>query len=228
MVGRLFAVAVLCACVVEYSARRPIRALLARNALIDEYEVVFPRVIERSDDNEHPEELGVELEVNGEAFILQLQLNKNVLGRGFKHGVQHDSDNHTVYKDAKNCYYQGRVVDRPNWIVSVSVCYGLRGYFGRLSSRNETYIIEPMDQKTLSAAHLVYMATEQPDSHFGGECGTEGRSKQIHEVPSSLPMERKRLRRQSGNSPYTLELYVVTDVAAVSYTHLTLPTIYSV
>ena len=47
--------------------------------------------------------------------------------------------------------------------------------------------------------------------------GTEGRSKQIHEVPSSLPMESKRLRRQSGDSPYTLELYVVTDVAAVSW-----------
>ena len=31
MVGRFFAAAVLCVCVVEYSARRPIRALLARN-----------------------------------------------------------------------------------------------------------------------------------------------------------------------------------------------------
>ena len=31
MVGRFFAAAVLCVCVVEYSARRPVRALLAGN-----------------------------------------------------------------------------------------------------------------------------------------------------------------------------------------------------
>jgi hypothetical protein len=190
---------------------------------VNRYDLVYPKISSQSqnvDRTAYPDELTVELTVEGQKLTMELQLNKLVFGKNFKHTV-HEKSGIKEFTNAENCYYQGKVKERPGWTAVISSCKGLKGAFGILASRNDSYYIEPMEGKT-GGLHIIYRPSELSDEHFIGACGTPTDNKDsfFPDIPSFASHGMKefkglKVKRQASTQLY-LELYVVTDVQSYS------------
>ncbi|XP_060762637.1 zinc metalloproteinase-disintegrin-like crotastatin [Neoarius graeffei] len=75
------------------------------------------------------------------------------------------------------CYYQGKIVNDSNSMVSVSTCDGLRGYFQTAEQR---YLIEPLSED-INADHAVLKYEQVVDTPV--VCGVTNTSWETAEIP---------------------------------------------
>jgi hypothetical protein len=75
-------------------SRRPARSVLGGQDWVNRYDLVYPKISSQSqnvDRTAYPDELTVELTVEGQKLTMELQLNKLVFGKNFKHTVHEKS-----------------------------------------------------------------------------------------------------------------------------------------
>uniref|UniRef100_A0A673Z610 ADAM metallopeptidase domain 11 n=1 Tax=Salmo trutta TaxID=8032 RepID=A0A673Z610_SALTR len=108
------------------------------------------------------------VEAFGKSFILDLELNHNLLSSDYVERHFDDEGRPSQNMGGEHCYYHGRLRGVPGSWVALSTCHGLRGMF---SDGNFSYGIEPV----LSASgekqndHVVYRMPD-PDLLLSLQC----------------------------------------------------------
>ncbi|XP_039234519.1 zinc metalloproteinase-disintegrin-like NaMP, partial [Pipra filicauda] len=125
---------------------------------VESYEIVYPRklrsVQKRSTQTKYVDKVEYGIRANGQEVVLQLQKNKDLLGRDYTETVYSD-DGRQITRTPRikdHCFYEGHVQDDAESTVSISTCQGLSGYF---ESRGQRYLIEPLGGWE-GAEHAVY------------------------------------------------------------------------
>ncbi|XP_015217483.1 disintegrin and metalloproteinase domain-containing protein 11 isoform X2 [Lepisosteus oculatus] len=157
------------------------------------------------------------VEAFGKSFILDLELNHNLLSSKYVER-QFDKDGRpTQTTGGEHCYYHGRIRGVPGSYAAVSTCHGLHGLF---FDGNFSYGIEPAagDSSQGSDAHVVY---RMPGEELPMPCpGCSVSSSSEMSRPEQLTPSRtlRRSKRQVHRVHYTIqsetkyiELMVVND-----------------
>lgn len=93
------------------------------------------------------------VEAFGTSFILDLELNHNLLSTDYVERHYDEDGRPSQNMGAEHCYYHGRVRGLPYSWVALSTCHGLRGVF---SDGNFSYGIEPFGSTEEQNDHIVY------------------------------------------------------------------------
>jgi hypothetical protein len=192
---------------------------LHNQGIVQKFETVHPQVLHktRPTRNAHSDRLDVKItSESGESFTLRLTLNDMVISPAFS-SMYYAEDGHLVkVEDQVNCFYQGEVLEHPEWQVAMDSCQGLRGSFGDWSNKTRHFIVEPLSEEdySLEQPHSMYLAAHASDE--GGTCATEGHSHSEEEDAAFNPLGLdeeivERARRQT--SPHYVEIHVVSDNA---------------
>ncbi|CAI8048150.1 Disintegrin and metalloproteinase domain-containing protein 28, partial [Geodia barretti] len=123
-------------------------APISTQVLVQNFETVHPKILHKSRPtrNAHSDRLDVRITTEaGETFTLRLSLNDMVMSPRFS-SVYYNEDGQEVQTEQEqvNCFYQGEVVERPEWQVAMDSCQGLRGSFGNWANSTLRYVLEPM------------------------------------------------------------------------------------
>lgn len=101
----------------------------------------------------HLAECSFSVEAFGSSFILDLELNHDLLATGYVERHYEEDGRLAQNLGGEHCYYHGRVRGRPGSWVALSTCHGLHGVF---SDGNLTYGIEPVEGGEMQGDHVVY------------------------------------------------------------------------
>ncbi|KAL0984393.1 hypothetical protein UPYG_G00140850 [Umbra pygmaea] len=95
------------------------------------------------------------VEAFGTAFILDLELNHNLLSSDYVERHFDDEGRPSQNMGGEHCYYHGRLRGTPGSWAALSTCHGLRGMF---SDGNSSYGIEPVLNSSgeEQSDHVVY------------------------------------------------------------------------
>ncbi|XP_047465993.1 disintegrin and metalloproteinase domain-containing protein 11 isoform X1 [Mugil cephalus] len=93
------------------------------------------------------------VEAFGASFILDLELNHNLLSTDYVERHFDEKGQLSQNMGGEHCYYHGRVRGLPGSWVALSTCHGLRGMF---SDGNFSYVIEPVGSGEEQNDHVVY------------------------------------------------------------------------
>jgi disintegrin/metalloproteinase domain-containing protein 28 len=196
---------------------------ISTQVLVQNFETVHPEILHQSRPtrNAHADRLDVRITTeSGETFTLRLSLNDMVMSPRFS-SVYYNEDGQEVQTEQEqvNCFYQGEVVEHPEWQVAMDSCQGLRGSFGNWANSTLRYVLEPMSQEDHSLEQPHSLSLEDGSAE-GGQCGTSGHShsEEASFDPSELVLDTElleRARRQS--SPYYVELHIINDNAQFNY-----------
>ncbi|XP_027867888.1 disintegrin and metalloproteinase domain-containing protein 22 isoform X3 [Xiphophorus couchianus] len=120
---------------------------------------------------EHVTQATFQVDAFGKTFILDVELNHDLLSSGYQERHLSENGKIVVTKGGEHCYYQGRVRDAPRSFAALSTCHGLQGMF---FDGNHTYTIEPGGQANNSGnlhIHLIYKSAGQEELSdlFGGD-----------------------------------------------------------
>ncbi|XP_017682762.1 PREDICTED: disintegrin and metalloproteinase domain-containing protein 28 [Lepidothrix coronata] len=129
---------------------------------VESYEIVYPRKLRsvqrrsagRNTQTKYVDKVEYGIKANGQEVVLQLQKNKDLLGRDYTETVYSD-DGRQITRTPQikdHCFYEGHVQDDAESTVSISTCQGLSGYF---ETRGQRYLIEPLGGWE-GAEHAVY------------------------------------------------------------------------
>ncbi|XP_029820428.1 zinc metalloproteinase-disintegrin-like 4a [Manacus vitellinus] len=125
---------------------------------VESYEIVYPRklrsVQKRNTQTKYVDKVEYGIKANGQEVVLQLQKNKDLLGRDYTETVYSD-DGRQITRTPRikdHCFYEGHVQGDAESTVSISTCQGLSGYF---ETRGQRYLIEPLGGWE-GAEHAVY------------------------------------------------------------------------
>ncbi|KAJ8260585.1 hypothetical protein COCON_G00163080 [Conger conger] len=111
------------------------------------YEVVQPirlHTLHRRDtQSSWPDEVSYAMTVSGRDVVMRLERNTALLSRSYTetHYTTNGTRLTSIPQDLDHCYYQGRIVNDSESVVSISTCNGLRGY---LRTALQHYLIEPL------------------------------------------------------------------------------------
>ncbi|XP_043973194.1 disintegrin and metalloproteinase domain-containing protein 22 isoform X4 [Gambusia affinis] len=120
---------------------------------------------------EHVTQATFQVDAFGKTFLLDVELNHDLLSSGYQERHLSENGKTVVTKGGEHCYYQGRVRDAPRSFAALSTCHGLHGMF---FDGNHTYMIEPGGQANNSGnlhIHLIYKSAGQAELNdlFGGD-----------------------------------------------------------
>ncbi|TMS21829.1 Disintegrin and metalloproteinase domain-containing protein 11 [Larimichthys crocea] len=93
------------------------------------------------------------VEAFGISFILDLELNHNLLSTDYVERHYEEDGQLSQNMGGEHCYYHGRVRGLPGSWAALSTCHGLRGMF---SDGNFSYGIEPLSSGEEQNDHVVY------------------------------------------------------------------------
>ncbi|XP_036937056.1 disintegrin and metalloproteinase domain-containing protein 11 isoform X4 [Acanthopagrus latus] len=93
------------------------------------------------------------VEAFGTSFILDLELNHNLLSTDYVERHYDEDGQLSQNMGGEHCYYHGRVRGLPGSWAALSTCHGLRGMF---SDGNFSYGIEPVGSGEEQNEHIVY------------------------------------------------------------------------
>ncbi|KAM8877604.1 disintegrin and metalloproteinase domain-containing protein 11-like isoform 2-T2 [Synchiropus picturatus] len=93
------------------------------------------------------------VETFGRRFILDLELNHNLLATGYVERHYNKDGQPTQLKGGEHCYYHGQVRGLPDSWAALSTCHGVRGMF---SDGNFSFGIEPAATGEEANHHVVY------------------------------------------------------------------------
>uniref|UniRef100_A0A3P8UK27 ADAM metallopeptidase domain 22 n=1 Tax=Cynoglossus semilaevis TaxID=244447 RepID=A0A3P8UK27_CYNSE len=99
----------------------------------------------------HVAQASFQVEAFGKGFILDVELNHDLLSSGYVERHVSDGGKPVVTKGGELCYYQGKIRGIPQSFVALSTCHGLHGMF---FDGNYTYMIEPGGQDSSSVSTL--------------------------------------------------------------------------
>ncbi|XP_047216358.1 disintegrin and metalloproteinase domain-containing protein 22 isoform X2 [Girardinichthys multiradiatus] len=120
---------------------------------------------------EHVAQATFQVDAFGKTFILDVELNHDLLSSGYEERHLSENGKIVVTSGGEHCYYQGKVRDAPRSFVALSTCHGLHGMF---FDGNHTYMIEPGGQANCSGdvhIHMIYKSAGQEEQSdlFGGD-----------------------------------------------------------
>ncbi|XP_061079560.1 disintegrin and metalloproteinase domain-containing protein 11-like isoform X2 [Conger conger] len=166
----------------------------------------------------HLAQSSFQLEAFGKTFILDLELNHNLLSSGYveRHFSSDGRPSQTV--GGEHCYYHGRVRGVPGSWAALSTCHGLRGMF---SDGQCSYGIEPALESSDQAAnaHVVHkMSPPCPDCTQNSSDPHSPKGAEVSRADSTITGALIRSKRQVRWSQHTvqsetkyIELMVVND-----------------
>uniref|UniRef100_A0A673MXQ1 Protein DBF4 homolog A-like n=1 Tax=Sinocyclocheilus rhinocerous TaxID=307959 RepID=A0A673MXQ1_9TELE len=97
----------------------------------------------------HMAQASFQVQAFGQTFILDVELNHDLLSSNYIERHISEEGNSVVNKGGEHCYYHGKVCDIPKSYVALSTCHGLHGMF---FDGNHTYMIEPGGENTTSVS----------------------------------------------------------------------------
>nr|XP_015806101.2 disintegrin and metalloproteinase domain-containing protein 22 isoform X2 [Nothobranchius furzeri] len=109
---------------------------------------------------DHVAQASFQVDAFGRKFILDVELNHDLLSSGYKERHLSEDGKIVVTNGGEHCYYQGKVRDVPGSYVALSTCHGLHGMF---FDGNHTYMIEPGEQDGDAGdfrVHMIYKSAE--------------------------------------------------------------------
>uniref|UniRef100_A0A146WSY7 Disintegrin and metalloproteinase domain-containing protein 22 n=1 Tax=Fundulus heteroclitus TaxID=8078 RepID=A0A146WSY7_FUNHE len=120
---------------------------------------------------EHVSQATFQVDAFGKTFILDVELNHDLLSSGYEERHLSENGRIVVTSGGEHCYYQGKVRDAPHSFVALSTCHGLHGMF---FDGNHTYMIEPGERSNNSGdlhIHMIYRSAgpEELSDLFGGD-----------------------------------------------------------
>ncbi|XP_015248380.1 PREDICTED: disintegrin and metalloproteinase domain-containing protein 22 isoform X2 [Cyprinodon variegatus] len=120
---------------------------------------------------EHVSQATFQVDAFGKTFILDVELNHDLLSSGYEERHLSENGKIVVTSGGEHCYYQGKIRDVPRSFVALSTCHGLHGMF---FDGNHTYMIEPGGQANNSGEldiHMIYKSAgeEELSEIFGGD-----------------------------------------------------------
>ncbi|XP_044035942.1 disintegrin and metalloproteinase domain-containing protein 8 isoform X2 [Siniperca chuatsi] len=122
---------------------------------VERYEVVRPQRQKRSllDHQLYPDTVRYELAIEGRNHTIQLEKNRNLIGRGYTEThYSEDGKRVTTSPNEEHCYYHGHIEGMKDSSVSVGICSGISGF---VRARQQVYLIEPLGQSE-DGDHAVY------------------------------------------------------------------------
>ncbi|KAJ8347049.1 hypothetical protein SKAU_G00284500 [Synaphobranchus kaupii] len=111
------------------------------------YQVVRPirlhTLHRRNTQSSWPDEVMYAMTMSGRHVVIRLERNLALLSRRYTetHYTPNGTRVTSTQQDLDHCYYNGRIVNDSESVVSVSTCNGLRGY---LKTALQQYLIEPL------------------------------------------------------------------------------------
>ncbi|XP_035247507.1 zinc metalloproteinase-disintegrin-like crotastatin [Anguilla anguilla] len=173
-----------------------------------DYQVVRPiklHALHRRDtQSPWPDEVTYAMTVSGRDVVMRLERNLGLLSR--RYTETHYTTNGTRVTSARPdldlCYYDGRILNDSESVVSISTCNGLRGY---LRTASQQYLIEPLSGNDTGDHSL--QTYQNPES----TCGVTNSSWDAA-YPTATPRGRSRASADSllKQKKY-VELYLVVD-----------------
>ncbi|XP_010900799.1 disintegrin and metalloproteinase domain-containing protein 22 isoform X4 [Esox lucius] len=109
----------------------------------------------------HVAQASFQVDAFGEKFILDVELNHDLLSSKYVERHISDDGKAVVSKGGEHCYYQGKVRDIPESFVALSTCHGMHGMF---FDGNHTYMIEPGGKDSIGGdiqIHMIYKSAGQ-------------------------------------------------------------------
>uniref|UniRef100_A0A096MIE1 ADAM metallopeptidase domain 22 n=1 Tax=Poecilia formosa TaxID=48698 RepID=A0A096MIE1_POEFO len=165
---------------------------------------------------EHVIQATFQVDAFGKTFILDVELNHDLLSSGYQERHLSENGKIVVTKGGEHCYYQGRVRDAPRSFAALSTCHGLHGMF---FDGNHTYMIEPGGQNDVTKGdlqvHLIYKSAGQeelrdlPEPPFPSPPFPE--SKVVHWRKKRAKKQAPRLSRSVEDETKYIELMVIND-----------------
>ncbi|XP_041829619.1 zinc metalloproteinase-disintegrin-like 2d isoform X2 [Melanotaenia boesemani] len=187
---------------------------------VQHYEVVRPqrrqerRTRSLQDDQLYPDRLQYKLAIEGRNHTINLEKNKNLIGRGYTEThYSEDGKRVTTSPNEEHCFYHGHIEGLADSSVSVGICSGISGF---LRARQQVYLIEPLGQ-TDDEDHAVY---RQEHLKISGHptCGSTsnttllyGRDQDLGLQPAGLFRSRSWKTKPLVGPQRFVELFVVVD-----------------
>eukprot|EP00079_Xenopus_tropicalis_P034385 XP_017948156.1 PREDICTED: zinc metalloproteinase-disintegrin-like batroxstatin-2 [Xenopus tropicalis] len=154
----------------------------------------------------HPRMLQYELQLDNKPLVLHLEKTEDLFFRDYTETRYLQDGTPTtispVIKD--HCYYQGRVMNDPDSLVSLSTCNGLRGI---ITTKGRHFLIEPLSASD-SEEHALY--PYEPQEVSPTSCGVtynNGGEDEFRKMSSSFANQEDKILR----SKKYVQLYVVAD-----------------
>ncbi|XP_032891281.1 disintegrin and metalloproteinase domain-containing protein 11 isoform X1 [Amblyraja radiata] len=157
-----------------------------------------------------------QVDVFGSSFILDLDLNHDLLSAHYIERHFNEAGNTTQTLGVEHCYYHGEIRGLSNSFVAMSTCHGLNGVF---YDGNYTYVIELTDNKTDQhdrQSHIVYRSPglDIPVGCASSGCFTDDNTWQ--EFPDKVLKRRTKRQIRRGQRSVLretkyIELMVVND-----------------
>ncbi|KAM4567937.1 disintegrin and metalloproteinase domain-containing protein 22 [Fundulus diaphanus] len=150
----------------------PLRLVYSRHNQITHDELsTMVKASPGSTQMEHVSQATFQVDAFGKTFILDVELNHDLLSSGYEERHLSENGKIVVTSGGEHCYYQGKVRDAPHSFVALSTCHGLHGMF---FDGNHTYMIEPGERSNNSGdlhIHMIYRSAgpEELSDLFGGD-----------------------------------------------------------
>uniref|UniRef100_A0A3B3R3E9 ADAM metallopeptidase domain 22 n=1 Tax=Paramormyrops kingsleyae TaxID=1676925 RepID=A0A3B3R3E9_9TELE len=161
----------------------------------------------------HVAHASFQLDAFGETFILDVELNHDLLSSKYVERHITRDGRSTLTQGGEHCYYQGKVRGIPASYVALSTCHGLHGLF---FDGNHTYIIEPggADDKAGDMhVHMIYksMGSEPPADKLPVAVPEMPASSAPRTVLRRRKRQVSRLSRRVEDETKYIELMVIND-----------------
>ncbi|XP_038635161.1 disintegrin and metalloproteinase domain-containing protein 11 isoform X2 [Scyliorhinus canicula] len=155
------------------------------------------------------------IEVFGSSFILDLDLNHDLLSARYIERQFSEEGRTTQTLGGEHCYYHGKIRGNSNSFVAMSTCHGLNGVF---NDGNFTYIIEVMGSEIDQHEQQPHIAYRSPGPDIPVGCTSSGCFADNLQQTSPEKVLPARTKRQVRRGPHTvlretkyIELMVVND-----------------
>ncbi|KAM9308132.1 disintegrin and metalloproteinase domain-containing protein 22 [Gastrophryne carolinensis] len=165
------------------------------------------RVDSNQDKSTHVAQASFQLDVFGSSFILDVELNHDLLSAGYvERHITQEGDTVEV-QGGEHCYYQGHIRGNPKSFAALSTCHGLQGMF---CDGNHTYLIEPgekYDPNEKDQLHSVYKSKilefpldtlpaefwsmNETSVKFPNTKRSRRKKRNVHQLPSNVKDETK-------------------------------------
>ncbi|CAJ1080241.1 disintegrin and metalloproteinase domain-containing protein 12-like isoform X1 [Xyrichtys novacula] len=157
----------------------------------------------------HPASLKLLIEAEGEQLLLALEKNEGLFASNYTetHYLEDGFEVTGSHNSTVNCYYHGQVEGHDDSDVSLSTCYGVKGF---ISLESKSYVLEPSADHS-DGTHWIYSA-----EHLNIRPGTCGHDFNIsspieHADSSPFTAFRTRNKRHVQSTTKYVELIIVAD-----------------
>ncbi|KAK3539102.1 hypothetical protein QTP86_024036, partial [Hemibagrus guttatus] len=187
----------------EAELNRPGTDCLTLNG-VKVHEVVRPVRLhdlhKRSLESTRPTTVKYAMTLDGKPIEMHLERNDEFLAEGYTETYYTDDGTPVVTKprELDFCYYQGKIANESNSMVSVSTCDGLRGYF---QTAEQSYLIEPLPEGS-NGDHAVLKYEDVNGTP--AVCGVTNTSWDLVDLPSYTMKSKS---RASGPTMFQQQKY---------------------